>query len=87
VRRSSCEQTDPGRLCRRPAGTFKQFLDAVDSAPALDPHAIRDHALSNYSLEATAPKYDEYFRRLQTLWGNGWYSRECRTIGSLGQPS
>jgi hypothetical protein len=37
---------------------------------------IRAHALSNYSLEAVALKYDEYFRRLMTLWGEGWYSRE-----------
>ena len=61
-----------GFRCR----TFQEFIDAVEAAPTLDPHAIREHALSNYSLEATAHKYDEYFRRLQTLWGDGWYSRE-----------
>jgi glycosyltransferase involved in cell wall biosynthesis len=60
-----------GFRCR----TFKQFLDAVEAAPTLDPHAIRAHAVSNYSLEATAPKYDAYFRRLSTLWDGGWYSR------------
>lgn len=61
-----------GFRCR----TFKQFLDAAEAAPTLDPYVIRQHALSNYSLEAAAPKYDEYFRRLQTLWGDGWYSRQ-----------
>jgi glycosyltransferase involved in cell wall biosynthesis len=61
-----------GFRCR----TFKQFLDAVEAAPTLDPHAIREHALSNYSLETTAPKYNDYFRRLQTLRGDEWYSRE-----------
>src|SRR4051812_20184576 len=38
-----------GFRCR----TFKQFIEAVEAAPTLDPHGIREHALSNYSLEAT----------------------------------
>jgi len=58
-----------GFRCR----TFKQFIDAVEAAPMLDPVAIREHAISTYSLEATAPKYDDYFRRLLTLWDDGWY--------------
>jgi glycosyltransferase involved in cell wall biosynthesis len=65
-------QGKTGFRCR----TFAQFLDAMEDVKQLDPHVIRAHALSNYSLEAVALKYDEYFRRLMTLWGEGWYSRE-----------
>jgi glycosyltransferase involved in cell wall biosynthesis len=60
-----------GFRCR----TFKQFIDAVEAAPTLDPFRIREHAMANYSLEAIAPKYNDYFQRLQTLWDKGWYTR------------
>ena len=60
-----------GFRCR----TFQQFLDAVEDVRELDPATIRSYALENYSLEAIAPKYDAYFRRLETLWDKGWYAR------------
>ena len=60
-----------GFRCR----TFQEFLDAVEDVRGLDPKTIRSYALENYSLEAIAPKYDAYFRRLETLWDKGWYAR------------
>ena len=60
-----------GFRCR----TFQQFIDAVDDVRELDPAAIRSYALEHFSLEAVAPQYDEYFRRLETLWDKGWYTR------------
>lgn len=53
--------------------TLREFMDAAEKAPLLDRHAIRQYAIDNFSLEVTALKYDKYFRRLLTLWGDGWY--------------
>lgn len=60
-----------GFRCR----TFGEFIDAMDKAKGLDPRAIRKHAVENYSLDAVAAKYDKYFNRLSSLWGDGWYAR------------
>lgn len=59
-----------GFRCR----TFSELLNAMDNVEKLSPSEIRQHALANYSLEAVAPKYDAYFHRLMSLWGDGWYS-------------
>jgi hypothetical protein len=29
-----------------------------------------------YSLDAIGPQYEQYFARLLTLWGDGWYERK-----------
>jgi len=59
-----------GYRCR----SLQEFCDAARNCDTLDYHAIRKHAVENYSLEVVAQKYDAYFRRLLTLWGDGWYS-------------
>jgi glycosyltransferase involved in cell wall biosynthesis len=59
-----------GFRCRNLA----EFMAAARAAPELDPAAIRDYAVSNYSLDAIGPRYQAYFERLQTLWGQGWYA-------------
>ena len=59
-----------GYRCR----SFQEFCDATESVKSLDPVLIKNRAIDNYSLSATAPKYDKYFRRLLTLWEDGWYS-------------
>lgn len=59
-----------GFRCR----TLGEFIDAMETAKFLDPYVIRDHAISRYSLEAVAPQYDRYFRRLEKLWDKGWYA-------------
>lgn len=53
--------------------TLQEFMDAAEAASSLDRARVRQHAIDNFSLEAIAPKYDKYFRRLLTLWGDGWY--------------
>ena len=67
-----------GFRCR----TLQEFVDAVDSAAKLDPEAIREYALANFSLDVIGEKYERYFKRLQTLWGLGWY--ELRTTLDAG---
>jgi glycosyltransferase involved in cell wall biosynthesis len=59
-----------GFRCR----TFREFVDAVEAAKFLDRRAIRERAVNTYSLEAVAPQYEQYFNRLLTLWGSGWYA-------------
>jgi len=63
-----------GWRCRH----FAEFLQAAQDVKMLDPHAIRKHALDNYSCDVIAIKYEDYFKRLGTLWGAGWYE-EART--------
>jgi glycosyltransferase involved in cell wall biosynthesis len=58
-----------GRRCRM----FKEFCDAAEDVKFMDRQAIRDDAISTYSLEAIAPRYEDYFNRLLTLWNEGWY--------------
>lgn len=59
-----------GYRCR----TFKEFCDALDNAKALDHQAIRDYAVSRFSMDVVGRQYEEYFRKLSTLWGKGWYT-------------
>lgn len=59
-----------GFRCR----SFGEFTAAVEAAPSLDPHAIRRHAVAQYSLDVIGAKYERYFERLLTLWGKGWYA-------------
>lgn len=59
-----------GWRCR----TLGEFVQAAQAAPTLDRAAIRQRTLDRYSLPATAVKYERYFRRLQDLWGDGWYT-------------
>lgn len=65
-----------GFRCR----TFGEFKRAALAAPELDPYAIRDRAVAQYSLEVIGKKYEEYFARLLHLWDKGWY--EGREFGS-----
>jgi glycosyltransferase involved in cell wall biosynthesis len=64
-------QGKTGYRCR----TFEEFLRAATEAPQLDPVEIRAHALSHYDMNVIADTYERYFRRLETLWGDGWYHR------------
>lgn len=61
-----------GYRCR----VLSEFIEAAQRVGDLDPAEIRQRVVDTYSLEATAPRYDRYFRRLSTLWGKGWYSKE-----------
>lgn len=59
-----------GYRCRN----FKEFCDALDSVSNLDRKKIREYALSKFSMDVVGRQYEEYFKRLSTLWGKGWYS-------------
>lgn len=59
-----------GFRCR----TFSEFVTAARNVHELDPFAIRRRAEAHYGLEAVGLKYEQYFRRLLTLWDRGWYA-------------
>jgi glycosyltransferase involved in cell wall biosynthesis len=58
-----------GFRCR----TLQEFMRAAEDVKALDRAAIRERAVSLYNLDTIGQQYDAYFKRLLTLWGDGWY--------------
>ena len=59
--------------------TLAEAVAAVERCDALDPYAIRESAVSRYSLEAVGPLFDRWFRDLAGLRGEGWYARSDTT--------
>lgn len=54
--------------------SMADFRRAMDLAHHVDRQAIREWTIDRFSTEAVAQKYEEYFERLETLWGKGFYS-------------
>lgn len=57
--------------------TLGEFVWGLKQCTAVLPEqrqAIRDWAMSRYTLDAVAPQYDRYFKRLYDLDGKGWYT-------------
>lgn len=59
-----------GYRCR----TLAEFCRAAVDVEKLDFQAIRDYAVSRFSTATVALQYQAYFERLETLWGEGWYT-------------
>ena len=49
-----------------------EFVSAIRMVDGLDRAYIRERARRLYSMEAAAKSYDAYFKRLNTLWTDGW---------------
>lgn len=64
-----------GYRCR----TFGEFKRAAQDVEKLNTAAIRNRAVSLYSLDVIGKKYEAYFQRLLHLWDKGWY--EGREFG------
>jgi glycosyltransferase involved in cell wall biosynthesis len=58
-----------GFRCR----TLQEFMQAAESVKDLDRAAIRQRAIDIYNLDTIGLQYEAYFKRLLTLWGDGWY--------------
>lgn len=58
-----------GYRCR----TLADFVKAAEDVKKLDRKKIREHAISKYSLDIIGKQYEDYFKRLLTLWEDGWY--------------
>lgn len=52
--------------------TLKGGVKAIEKAAALKPSKIRQYASENYSLKALAPRFSDWFERLNGLYGEGW---------------
>jgi glycosyltransferase involved in cell wall biosynthesis len=53
--------------------TMREFVQAIGLSSQLDPVRVREWAASRYSLESVAPQFEDWFDRLDTLWGSGYY--------------
>jgi glycosyltransferase involved in cell wall biosynthesis len=53
---------------------LREFVSGAERCAELDPYYIRDRAVSLYSTDVIAQKYQTHFERLASLWGDGWYS-------------
>jgi glycosyltransferase involved in cell wall biosynthesis len=58
-----------GYRCR----TFEEFCWAVRHLNQIKPQSCREWAEKNYSLERIGKMYEEYFQRINGLFGQGWY--------------
>jgi glycosyltransferase involved in cell wall biosynthesis len=59
-----------GYRCR----SMGEFILAAQNVHLLNPLFIRKAAVDQYSLNVVGSRYEQYFERLLTLWGNGWYA-------------
>jgi glycosyltransferase involved in cell wall biosynthesis len=64
------EQGKTGFRCR----TLQDFADATEKVRDLSRGHIRHRARSLYSTEVVKHQYQDYFDRLMTLYGEGWYA-------------
>jgi glycosyltransferase involved in cell wall biosynthesis len=51
---------------------FKDFVDAIKKVEDLDRWNIRCRAIEKYSMATIKHRYEDYLRRLETLWDKGW---------------
>ena len=65
-----------GYRCR----TFDQFCWAAENIDKISPADCRSWAMDNFSLDAVAPQYEEFFQNVLDVYtGQGWYQRHQRT--------
>lgn len=58
-----------GFRCR----TFEEFCWAVKNIQRIEPRHCREWSETNYSMERVGRMYEEYFQRVNHLFGKGWY--------------
>jgi len=54
--------------------SMAEFRRAMDLSHHVDRPAIREWAINKFSADVVARQYEEYFERLSTLWGRGFYT-------------
>jgi glycosyltransferase involved in cell wall biosynthesis len=51
---------------------LRDFVDAAKNIEKIKPKTCRNWAVSQFSMDACAPRYANFFRRLGDLWSEGW---------------
>ena len=64
------QQGDVGYRCR----TMDDFLWAARNIDKIDSKRCREYAVANYSMDRVSKMYQEYFTKVQDLYGDGWYA-------------
>ena len=67
-----------------------QAVEQLDGIEALRGEDLRQSALDRFSLEAVAPKFDEWLWRLSTLRDDsgGWYTKKYwAPVSALASPT
>ena len=65
-----------GYRCR----TMEQYVWAIKNSDKIKPETCHSIARANYSLQAIAPKYEEYFQSVLDVYqGQGWYEEHAIT--------
>jgi len=59
-----------GYRCRN----FKEFLEAVRNIDSINPASCLMWAMNNFTIDAVAPQYQQYFDQILSLYGKGWYA-------------
>jgi len=54
--------------------TLADFTAAIERASGLNRTVVRRHARRTWAMDAIAPRFAAYFHRLETLYGEGWYT-------------
>jgi glycosyltransferase involved in cell wall biosynthesis len=54
--------------------TLAEFVKATEQVKSLDHRQIAIDTYGKYSTDIIRYRYDNYFRRLLTLWDAGWYT-------------
>lgn len=52
---------------------LRDFIAAIGDVDKLNRREIQKYALNTFGMRTIAKKYEAYFERLMTLWGDGWY--------------
>ncbi|OPZ92217.1 MAG: Glycogen synthase [Firmicutes bacterium ADurb.Bin419] len=68
-----------GYLCN----TMEQFVWAANNIDKINPKDCRDWAYNNFTMDAVAPKFKEWFNMLYGLWGEGFYQEYSEPRQSL----
>jgi len=59
-----------GYRCR----TMAEFIQAAKDVGELNPSEIQEYAIGKFSTDVVKYQYEDYFKRLLTLWNDGFYT-------------
>lgn len=76
-------ETNPNGITGYRCRNALEFAVAAEWVKSLDRKAIRERAISLYSVDTIAKQYETYFQRLLTLWGDGWYEMKGNNANTI----